>query len=366
MRILTLFLYLFILSVNVSSSFQESREASDTTKAEAQGILPIPIAYYTPETGLAGGAGLLYFFRPEGTSARIRPSTTALFLIYTEKKQFITQISGEWYFQGGLWRVDGDFLFMRYPQKFFGIGNNTSANMEENYTSRIARMEFKALRSLSPGLNVGLTGLFENRELSDISPTGLLSGGTILGRTGGTTVGIGPLMTFDTRDNVFAAEQGNYHLLSVVAFSGSLGSDYPYTKTVVNLRQYVPLGEGQVLALQMYGSFLSGSPPFHKLAELGGQETMRGYFEGRFRDHHYLTTQVEYRTPLFWRIGFVAFAGLGEVAHEIRQFNLPGIKPSYGVGFRYFFNIQEKLNLRVDFGFGNNSSGLYIGPAEAF
>ena len=227
-------------------------------------------------------------------------------------------------------------------------------------------MEFKALRSLSPGLNAGLMGLFENRKFSDISPDGQLSSVTILGSADGTTVGVGPLMTFDTRDNVFAPGLGTYHLLSVVMFSRGLGSDYAYTKTVVNLRRYLPLGGGEVLAMQMFGSFISGSAPFHKLAELGGQEMMRGYFEGRFRDNHYLTTQVEYRTPLFWRIGFVAFAGIGELAHEVREFNVDGIKFSYGLGFRYFFNLQEKLNLRVDFGFGNNSSGLYIGPAEAF
>ncbi|HLF19820.1 MAG TPA: hypothetical protein VI704_03430, partial [Bacteroidota bacterium] len=207
MRVPSLSTLVLIFSVNVATSFQDS---VDTTKAESQGILPIPIAYYTPETGIAGGAGLLYFFRPEESSARIRPSTTAVFLIYTEKKQFIAQLSGEWYFQEGLWRLDGDFLFMRYPQKFFGIGNNTSASMEENYTSKISRMEFKALRSLSPGLNAGLTGLLENRKLSDISPAGLLSTGTIIGSTGGTTMGFGPLMTFDTRDNAFAPEHGVY------------------------------------------------------------------------------------------------------------------------------------------------------------
>ncbi|MBI3004798.1 MAG: BamA/TamA family outer membrane protein [Ignavibacteriales bacterium] len=363
MKRLVLLTPVFVLCINAASSYQGS---ADTTKAESQGILPIPIAYYTPETGIAGGAGLLYFFRPEENSARIRPSTTALFLIYTEKKQFIAQLSGEWYFEEGLWRIDADFLFMRYPQKFFGIGNNTSASDEENYTSRISRMEFKVLRSLSPGLNLGLTGLLEDRKLSDISPGGQLSSGAVFGKAGGITSGIGPLITYDTRDNVFAPQEGFYHLVSVVTFSKSLGSDYPYTKTLVNVRQYLPLGKRQVLALQLFGTFISGSPPFHKLAELGGQETMRGYFEGRFRDRHYLTSQIEYRTPLFWRIGFVAFVGMGEVTREVRDFTFSGIKASYGLGLRYFFNLQEKLNLRVDFGFGNNSSGLYIGPAEAF
>lgn len=366
MRIVLASCFLVLLFAGSASSYQTSGENADSTKAQSEGILPIPIAYYTPETGIAGGAGLLHFFRPEESSANVRPWATALFVIYTERKQFIAQLSCEWYPLGGLYRVDTDLLFMRYPQKFFGIGNDTPSSLEENYTSEILRIEFKALRSLSEGLNAGLTGLFENRKLSDLLPGGILSSGQILGHNDGKTSGLGPMVTVDSRDNIFAPEQGIYHQLSVVTFHKSLGSDYQFTRIITILRQYLTVGDGQVLAMQWYGSFISGSAPFHKLAELGGQNMMRGYFEGRYRDNHYITAQMEYRTDLFWRIGMVFFAAVGDVAHEIRQFNIRDIKPSYGFGFRYFFNIQEKLNLRVDFGFGNNSSGLYIGPAEAF
>jgi hypothetical protein len=42
------------------------------------------------------------------------------------------------------------------------------------------------------------------------------------------------------------------------------------------------------------------------------------------------------------------------------------MKLSYGIGLRYFFNIRERLNLRLDFGFGGASNGMYVGPQEAF
>jgi outer membrane protein assembly factor BamA len=363
-KVYTLVLSLFVFQNALS--FQTNEESADTAKAESQGILPVPIFYYTPETGIAGGAGALYFARAEGSPVYVRPSATALLLIYTERKQFIAQLSGEWYLHNGRYRLDNDLLFMRYPQKFYGLGNDTPDSLEENYTSELFRYEFKALHALAQGLNVGFTGLFEARRFTELSPTGQLATARILGSQNGITSGIGPLVTLDSRDNIFAPQHGIYHLFSVVTFHQNLGSDFRFTKSTVNLRQYLLVADQQVLALQLYGSFISGSAPFHKLAELGGQSQMRGYYEGRYRDKHYITAQAEYRTPLFWRIGFIAFAGFGDVANEIRLFNLRELKPSYGIGFRYFFSIQERLNLRLDFGFGNNSSGMYIGPQESF
>jgi len=347
-------------------TFQESREGEDTSRAVSEGILPVPIAYYTPETGFAGGAGVLHFARPENSPAHLRPSATALLLIYTQKKQFISQLSGEWYFQQAAHRLDTDILFMRYPQKFFGVGNRTPENLEESYTSQILRFEIKGLTTVAKSFQAGLTLYFEDRKLSALSPTGLLATGTIHGSTNGITSGVGPLVYYDTRDNIFASTRGSYYQLSIVFHDNTFGSDYQFSKTVINLKEYFGVGQDQVLALQWYGFFIGGPAPFHKLAELGGQNQMRGYYEGRFRDKNYIASQVEFRMPLFWRIGFVAFAGMGDVAQDISRFNLRDIKPSYGFGFRYFFNVQERLNLRLDFGFGNGSNGMYIGPQESF
>jgi outer membrane protein W len=42
------------------------------------------------------------------------------------------------------------------------------------------------------------------------------------------------------------------------------------------------------------------------------------------------------------------------------------VKPSFGIGLRYSLNKTEKLNLRVDAGFGQQSQGTYINMGEAF
>ena len=63
-----------------------------------------------------------------------------------------------------------------------------------------------------------------------------------------------------------------------------------------------------------------GQTPFYRLPALGGQNMLRGYYEGRYRDELYLASQVEYRTRLWRRIGAVAFAALGDVGPNLRDF----------------------------------------------
>ncbi len=92
---------------------------------------------------------------------------------------------------------------------------------------------------------------------------------------------------------------------------------------------------------------------------------MRGYYEGRYRDKKLLVVQTEYRFPIVWRFGGVLFAGAGDVAPTLGQFALQTIKPSYGFGLRYMFDPLEKMRIRIDFGWGKGTSGMYVTANEA-
>ncbi len=94
---------------------------------------------------------------------------------------------------------------------------------------------------------------------------------------------------------------------------------------------------------------------------------MRGYFYGRYRDNFYGMFQAEYRQYFWKRLGFVAFAGAGNVSHNILEYDFSNLKYSYGAGLRFLFNKKEKVNLRMDIGFGNDGNrGIYFGIQEAF
>ncbi|NJN26731.1 MAG: hypothetical protein HC819_12535 [Cyclobacteriaceae bacterium] len=77
--------------------------------------------------------------------------------------------------------------------------------------------------------------------------------------------------------------------------------------------------------------------------------------------------QAEFRRDLFWRFGGVAFAGIGDVAPEIDQFVFDEMKYVVGLGGRFQALKDEKLNARLDVGFGRGGQhAVYLSIKEAF
>lgn len=123
----------------------------------------------------------------------------------------------------------------------------------------------------------------------------------------------------------------------------------------------------KVIAGNFYFSNAFGETPFYKLPAVGGPKNMRGYYAGRYRDNVFAMIQLEYRQFVWWKFGFVAFAGFGNVADHILNFTFDHMKYSYGFGLRFRFNEEQKVNLRMDMGFGNDGNkGIYFGIEEAF
>lgn len=50
----------------------------------------------------------------------------------------------------------------------------------------------------------------------------------------------------------------------------------------------------------------------------------------------------------------------------VSQLSFEQLKYSIGNGVRFALDRKEKLNLRIDYGFGDNSSGLYFTVRESF
>jgi outer membrane protein assembly factor BamA len=342
---------------------QQPEEIADTTARARVGVLPLPIFFYTPETGIAGGGAILLLHRPVASDKALRPSSYALDVIYTQKKQIIAEGSADMYFDRGAYRLVGFAHFSRYPQKFYGIGNQTPDSFEEDYTSRTFRASLDALGKINGPISAGPSLFYEDRSLSDLTADGTLQSGTITGSQGGKTLGIGGVVQWDTRDNIFGPSAGQYYIASLR--TSLPGSDFKFSNLTLDVRHYLDISGMSTFAMQALAVFTSGNPPFYLLPGLGGPNIMRGYYEGRYRDKKLLVIQTEYRIPIVWRFGGALFAGAGDVAPTLGKFTLHTIKPSYGFGLRYLFDPVEKMCIRIDFGFGKGTSGMYITANEA-
>jgi outer membrane protein assembly factor BamA len=147
----------------------------------------------------------------------------------------------------------------------------------------------------------------------------------------------------------------------------AIGSNYDFNSFELDARRYIALHNNHILAFQLYMVSKRGNPPFYEMAPLGGEIIMRGYYKGRYRDNNLLTGQVEYRTRFGWRrLGLVLFLGAGDVSSEYTHFKLTELKYSYGAGLRFRLDEKEKIDIRMDIGFGSNTDGVYFSIQQAF
>jgi len=330
-------------------------------------FLVLPIIFYTTETKLAAGAMVNYYFRVLTDKLYTRPSSILTAITYTQNHQIMSEINTDIYSKNETYNLNSRIAYVKFPNKFYGIGNNTPEDAEEDFTSKTFSLKLNILKKMYSALRIGFQYEFEQNRIIRVERNGLLAQGDILGSQGGMVSGAGLMLNWDTRDNIFCPSSGSFYQLSTILFNHMLASDYNFSRYTIELRKYFSLFSSHILALQGYMNVITGDPPFEMMSLFGGRERMRGYFEGRYRDKDMIAFQIEYRiVPLWWRFGIVGFVGLGDVSNNIKNFEIKKFKYSIGCGLRYLFNLQEKINLRLDMGYGKNTSGIYITFGEAF
>jgi outer membrane protein assembly factor BamA len=336
-------------------------------------LVPMPILFRQPETGTGFGSAATYFFRlgSQEDSHRARPafpSTLTAVAIYTTHSQIITAIEPNLRLQGDRLRIGGAVEYVRFPTSFWGIGNDTGDEVEESYTARAFNLEVGIFREIRAGWYIGPVGRYARRKLSDVEPDGLLERRAVPGPDGEEILGLGMGISRDTRDRSTSPSSGGLHQLHVMRFDGGLGSDFDYTQIALDFRIYLPFTRGRVLALRLVGESLTGRAPFDVLPQLGGDELLRGYYGGRFRDKSLSALQAEVRQKLPWRFGMVGFGALGQVAPGVADLRLDGMKGAVGTGLRFAINEGEGLNLRADYawGLGTGTRAFYLSLGEVF
>ena len=100
------------------------------------------------------------------------------------------------------------------------------------------------------------------------------------------------------------------------------------------------------------------------LATFGGSSTMRGYYEGRFRDKGVLDMTVELRQHIWRRNGLVVWLGVGTVFPKFSDIEFRKLLPNAGIGYRWEF--KKNTNVRLDFGVGKGETSFLFSINEAF
>jgi len=157
--------------------------AAEETAKKRNTVLVIPIAYYTPETSLAGGVGGILAFRPLQARPDSRPSSVMFSAVYTLKEQFTLQAKPELYFDGESWVVTGNLEWSRYPTQFYGLGNDTPESDGETMSPVQVLAEVQVMKRVLPAWNLyaGFIGVLESYRFEAFQSGGQLASGRYSG-----------------------------------------------------------------------------------------------------------------------------------------------------------------------------------------
>jgi len=331
-------------------------------------LLILPVIARSIETSWSFGTAISGTFHINKNDSTIRTSNLQGLVLYSLKKQFIAAVNGTIYFPGEKYILSQQFSYSYFPDKFWGLGRFTPDSIAESYDFRQFYVYLHGQRSLARHLYIG--AIYEYQRLLKVEyiSGGLFDKQNIQGRHGYQVSGLGASLTYDTRNDAFAPDKGVFLQGSFNHFNNFLGSDFEYTNYVIDTRGFIKTYKNQVLALQAYAFLNNGDVPLRSLASFGGANSMRGYYDGRYRDKDQVVLQAEYRMPVYRRLGAVVFGGIGNVSNNCDYIALEGLKYSYGGGLRIALTRSEKLNLRLDYGIsrGARSKGFYFQLGEAF
>lgn len=325
-------------------------------------FVTLPVVYFTPETNWAFGARAAYTFHLD--SMHHRPSTIQLGGIYTLRKQFISELSFNLYHPERRWELEGKLGYYKYVYKYWGIGNQLNNAQEESYHVQFPGLEISPRYILSRFWRIGLVADFYKYSKLDIENGGELDRRQSTGIDGGFVNGVGLQLQYDSREHTIFPVKGWYASAKSVFYNPVWGSDYAFTASELDLRNYQNIAGGIIWASQFLASFRSGPEiPFYHLSLLGGSHMMRGYFSGRYRNQNMWAVQSELRIPVWRRFFVVPFASAGDV-FDFEEYHR-SIKLAGGMGLRYIVDHENRVNIRADVAYGQNFQ-FYLSILEAF
>lgn len=319
--------------------------------------------HYASDTKFGLGLVAAGLYRTDPNDSILPPSNVSLYGDVSSVGFYMLGVRGNHIAPKGRYRIDYHLYFYSFPADFWGIGyemGDNDANKSDMKRWQ-AQAEVSFLFRVADNFYIGPMASYDYVIGKHIERPELLQG--MDQHTW--NVGAGVSLVYDNRDNLTNPHRGICLNINQMFRPGFMGNDYAFSTTAFRFDAYQQLGKGTVLAEDIEANLNFGNPSWGMMAELGGTHSMRGYYEGRYRDKHSLEATVELRQHVWKRNGIVVWVGAGTIFPKFSALRSKQILPNAGVGYRWEF--KKNVNVRLDYGFGKSGqSGFLFNINEAF
>lgn len=319
--------------------------------------------HYSTDTKLGLGLVGAGLYRMDRSDTILQPSNVSLFSDVSTVGFYLLGIRGTNIFPKDRYRLNYMLYFYSFPSFFWGIGYENGDN-DKNVTKMKrfqAKIKAEFLFKLADNFYLGpmVTWDYVNADTLPGDKKSLLNGMDLVTRN----YGFGFTVSYDSRDVITNAYKGLYLYLGQTFRPKFLWNQYAFMTTDIRASYYHKVWKGGILAGEIKALFNFGNPSWAMMALLGDSYSMRGYYEGRYRDKHKLEGQIELRQHVWRRNSVAVWVGTGTVFHNASTFK--HFLPNYGFGYRWEF--KKRVNVRLDLGFGKcGQYGFIFSINEAF
>ncbi|MDR3711889.1 MAG: BamA/TamA family outer membrane protein [Puia sp.] len=380
MKIKTRIKFLLLFIGIVHCSFAQDRSVPDTIppapkekgffdflaphRAEAAKgkFLATPFVFpgYSPDIQYSLAAGAIFSFKTSPKDSLLPRSSVPITLTYSTIKAFIASSGWTTFWLHDHLRIYALIQYKLNTDAYYGVGYDNalhtafpdSTHFRRSFFIFQVRPVWKIKKNFFAGVSLDwnqnvIWGI--NHHMAK-DPYYLQSGSYIL------NTGIGGILTYDSRDVPQNPYRGIYSALIYTFYTPGLGGNQDFRALDFDNRFYLPLSHTKVrtLAINLRSRYDFGEVPFTSMISLGTSQDLRGFRFGQFRDYYMNYLIAEYRHKFYrgdkpTRFGFVLFSGIGSIGDDFGSGLFQRPLPDFGIGFR--FEVQPRLNLRVDFGY---------------
>ena len=172
-------------------------------------------------------------------------------------------------------------------------------------------------------------------------------------------IGFGVVVSYDSRDNIFAPNYGDHLDISAMFYTGEgilPDSTREYQITEARNRWYYPVLPNLVLGWRVQADLSAGDVPFYALPAID----LRGIPYNRYQGSHVLETELEARYQFTDRWGVIPFVGVGGTATQLKDFGSGTPRWAGGVGIRYTIARKMRLTYGLDVARGPEDWAVYF------
>jgi hypothetical protein len=250
-----------------------------------------------------------------------------------------------------------------YTQEdYFGLGPSSPRSAQADYAIRMNTFGARAAARLGPIVRVGGGLEYVQPRVGNGTDDSLFSIGDRFDEQSAPGLSAQPdylrplaFVDVDWR-RPLNARNGGWYRAEFSRYDDRDLAAYSFNRFDVDLRQFVGFfSERRVLAGRIAASTSDTSAgqqvPFYLMPSLGGNDSLRGFRDYRFRGPHALLLQGEYRFEIWSGLDGALFYDAGKVALRRADLDFKDLETDYGIGFR--FNTDNGIVVRVDAAFGS-------------